>query len=127
MHIKDTDGVTLDDLVAMLPSSKAAKQLNALLAEIEKLRVQLAGCGVAAMCNTEQSREQQKCVEGDYGWSQSYQDVVNAVGREIKLRDTLNDLLAVCKEVAGEAGRYWLDAQLRLGEAIDAAEKAISP
>lgn len=57
------------------------------LAEAEKLRVQLAGCGVAAMCNTEQSRKQQKCVEGDYGWSQSYQDVVNAVGREIKLRE----------------------------------------
>jgi len=57
--------------------------------EIERLRVQLAGCGVAAMCNTKQSREQQKCVEGAYGWSQSYQDVVNAVGREIDLREKL--------------------------------------
>jgi len=60
-----------------------------LRADVEQLRVQLAGCGVAAMCNTVQSREQQKCVEGDYGWSQSYQDVVNAVGREIKLREEL--------------------------------------
>lgn len=59
------------------------------VAEIEQLRVQLAGCGVAAMCNTLKSREQQKCVEGDYGWSQSYQDVVTAVGREINLRAAL--------------------------------------
>lgn len=53
---------------------------------IDQLRVQLAGCGVAAMCNTVESMEQQKVVEGDYGWSQSYQDVVTAVGREIELR-----------------------------------------
>ena len=59
------------------------------VAEIEQLRVQLAGCGVAAMCNTVQSRKQQKCVQGDYGWSQSYQDVVNAVEREISFRSAL--------------------------------------
>jgi gamma-glutamyl phosphate reductase len=65
-----------------------------LRAEIEQLRVQLAGCGVVAKCNTETSRAKQKCEQGDYGWSQSYQDVSNAVDREIKLRyaiDTIHD------------------------------------
>jgi len=60
------------------------------VAEIEQLRVQLAGCGVVAMCNTETSRAKQKCEQGDYGWSQSYQDVANAVDREIKLRHALD-------------------------------------
>ena len=64
-------------------------EVERLREDIEQLRVQLAACGVAAMCNTKQSRGQQKCVVGDYGWSQSYQDVVNAVGREIALRDQL--------------------------------------
>ena len=64
-------------------------EVERLRKDIEQLRVQLAACGVAAMCNTKQSRGQQKCVVGDYGWSQSYQDVVNAVGREIALRDQL--------------------------------------
>ena len=68
-------------------------QIHHLSLEVEQLRVQLAGCGVAAMCNTLRSREQQKCVEGDYGWSQSYQDVVNAVGREIALREKVETIM----------------------------------
>jgi len=70
------------------PLCAARKEVERLRKDIEQLRVQLAACGVAAMCNTAQSRGQQKCAEGDYGWSQSsYQDAVNAVGREIALRD----------------------------------------
>lgn len=56
-------------------------------AEIEQLRVQLAGCGVAAMCNTRESMQQQLCRKGDYGYSASYQDVIDAVNREIALRE----------------------------------------
>lgn len=39
--------------------------------ECERLRVQLAGCGVAALGYGT------KLTHSDYGWSQSYQDVMN--------------------------------------------------
>jgi len=53
--------------------------------EIKQLRVQLAGCGVAAMQNTTKSIKQ-RAKKGVYGWSASYQDVCDAIDREMKLR-----------------------------------------
>lgn len=38
MHIKDTWEVTMEELMSMLPNSKAAKQVNQLIEGIEKLR-----------------------------------------------------------------------------------------
>lgn len=91
------------------------QKVNDLRKEVEQLRVQLAGCGVAAMCNTHKSREEQKCVQGDYGWSQSYQDVVNAVEREIKLREENEKIKLLVFQVIGWT---WADccASLDRGE-----------
>lgn len=54
--------------------------------EIEQLRVQLAGCGVIAMCNTEESLATQMPEKGAYGWSASLAEVERAVRREIAMR-----------------------------------------
>lgn len=42
--------------------------------EIAQLRVQLAGCSVAALGGT---NKKQRAGVNDYGWSPAYQDVLN--------------------------------------------------
>jgi hypothetical protein len=78
-----------------------ATEVRRLREENERLRVQLAGCGVAAMQNTADSRKD-RIKSGDYGWSASYSDVCGAVDREIALREENERLRA-------DAERYqWL-------------------
>lgn len=86
-------------------------ELRVVKEEAEHLRVQLAGCGVAAMCNTLESMEQQ-CVDRDaYGWSASYGDVLEAVKREIKYREALKAQLAL---VDSNIITTWPDIAARL-------------
>jgi hypothetical protein len=61
--------------------------------EIETLRIQLAGCGVAAMQNTESSVKARITAESP-GWSASYGDVCRAVDREMQLRQRVDELEA---------------------------------
>lgn len=62
--------------------------------ELETLRMQLAACGVAANCNTYSTRKELKesIVRSSPYWSVSYQDVLDAVDREIVLRKKLQKL-----------------------------------
>jgi hypothetical protein len=56
--------------------------------ELEKLRLQLAGCGVAAMQNTLETIKDRITPDNPY-YSASYSDVCAAVDREISLRTKL--------------------------------------
>ncbi len=58
---------------------------------IGKLQVQLAGCGVAADQNTEESIKNRITPDNEY-YSASYQSVCNAVDREIALRKRIAEL-----------------------------------
>lgn len=61
-------------------------ELAELKEENEKQRMQLVACGVAALCNTEESAAKQRINKSDPYWCASYGDVCNAVDREMKLR-----------------------------------------
>lgn len=54
--------------------------------ETEKLRMQLAACGVAALSNTEQSALMNRLKKDSPYWTSSYQNVCDAVDREMALR-----------------------------------------
>lgn len=91
MDLEEKDKYIEDRLMAL--SAETLRFMVAdHVAEIERLRVQLAGCGVAAMQNTEKSIKY-RANEGDYGYSASYSDVCKAVDREIRYREALKDIL----------------------------------
>ena len=59
-------------------------QLTAAKEKIEQLQVQLAGCSVAALGGTDDPAK-----VGDYGWSASYEDVLNLRSQLQKLQKEL--------------------------------------
>jgi hypothetical protein len=97
---------------------KLKEEIERLQAEAEQLRVQLAGCGVAAMCNTPTSMEEQRCKEGGYGWSVSYGDVLRAVETQMKYRAALEKI-----EVHGWDGKK--STRDRLIEITEIAKTAL--
>ena len=91
-------------------------------AEIERLRVQLAGCGVAALHNTEKSAYL-RAIQGEYGWSKSYAEVCRAVDREIAQRKVLEQALEALNAVVSVEGAAYTSQQKRA--LVDAAITAI--
>lgn len=85
-------GTWIDEHAAQEVVDQAQDEINALRAEVEKLRLQLSACGVAAMANTVNSAEKMRCVNPDFK-SGSWQAVCEAVDREMGLRDQRDLLL----------------------------------
>jgi len=86
----------IDELKAEVESLRnqlAASNASALKNwdDLEKVRCQLAACGVAALSNTRGSAEEQRVAKGAYAWSASYESVYDAVQREMTWREQLND------------------------------------
>jgi hypothetical protein len=116
---RDTDWAAAAEL------RRQYERITELEAQLEHERVRLAGCGVAAMLNTETSKAE-RALPGDYGYSASYGDVRNAVDREIELRTRVEELEAQLAEVEKGANRYrWLTrAGGGIGFRIDEVQKA---
>ena len=62
---------------------------QAMCDECERLRMQLAACGVAALSNTPESAAKNRLAPENKYYSASYQDVCRAVDSEMKLREKL--------------------------------------
>jgi hypothetical protein len=81
---------SIDHLKAMV--SERDGQLAALQAELEVERMRNVACGVAALCNTPTSAKEQALSADSPYQSASYQDVMRAVEREMKLRRELAEV-----------------------------------
>ena len=94
------------DLKNAVEAEKRGKdELREQLKEAEELHVtQLAGVSTAAFANTRETHAQSIGRENPY-WTQAYKDVVDAIGREIELREQLTALreqLEDCKAALRE-------------------------
>jgi hypothetical protein len=69
--------------------------------EVERLRMQLAACGVVAMANTRETAAKQRDMHPDY-MSASCQDVIRAVDREMALREERDQLKAKLSREEGQ-------------------------
>lgn len=89
--------------------------------------MQLAGCGVIAMCNTENSLRGQMLAPGTYGYSVRLADVERAVRREIALRAAATYAHAVLTRLADSAYQWaGRDVPVGLTAEIDEAKARLA-
>ena len=125
----ESQNIIIDQYAKRL--SEAESENRKLKEELDRERVRLAGCGVAAMQNTPKSIKA-RAKEGDYGWSASYGEVCRALDRKISFRKALIKIMEVRASDVGNAGpsdmtheeRRWMRA---FGECHVIAKEALEP
>jgi len=85
MHGWATDGYPIVELCRLSDHQRVIAELRE---ECERLRMQLAACGVVALANTPESASEARQMHQDY-MSASCSDVAGAVDREMTLRQQL--------------------------------------
>ena len=77
---------------AFLEGLRLHDEIDVQAAQIEELRMKLRACSVAALCNTAESAADQRIKNDNPYWSAAYGDVVDAVAREMLLRERVKEL-----------------------------------
>lgn len=77
--------------------------------EVETLRLQLAACGVAAMCNTADSAARQRLAPDSPYRSGSYEQVCATVDSEMRLRAQVGRLSMLERELTFDERATWGD------------------
>ena len=83
----DVGDATFGEMEIWTLARQLERELAEARGELERCRVQLAGCGVIAGCNTRQSLSEQLPTPDSYGYSASLLDVAKAVTREMSERE----------------------------------------
>jgi len=94
--------------------------IDDLRAEVERLRVQLAGCGVAALGGTSETAQ-----PGDYGWSLPYQDVLDLRMKYEILRAEVERLKGAIREAIDNADYPAPVAYLGIPTAVEILRTAL--
>lgn len=110
----------MDELPNLTPDAILAHDA-ALRAALETERLRLAGCGMAAMSNTDASRKGRLGPDSPY-YSASYADVCAAVDREMALRAALTEAERE-RDAQTEIARAVLRTAEELGAKLDEAQR----
>src|SRR5882762_4474941 len=94
-------------------------------AEVERLRVQLAGCSIAANSNTEESQLANTIPIDSYGYSASYGDCLRASLRELVERQRAEAAEARMKEFEADAFK-WYQTEQHLANPSNSAFTALA-
>jgi len=110
---------------------EAASEINRLTAlceeqeaDLEHERLRLAACGVAALCNTEQSIAEQGITADNPYYSASYRDICDAVKREMDMKSALSQAREESVKLQILLDGYKMGYKDRAGAAEDFAARA---
>ena len=108
----------------VLPVGTAAR-LAELEKEVERLRLQLAACGVVAMANTPESAAKAREMHDDYR-SASCEDVARAVDREMEARAEVERLRVDAERYRWLRDAHPLDGKLWIAMGVPHSPAGIS-